>query len=208
MTFQPQSANGNYPDMRTRSLMATTQLPNVQLDLACETEATLTVPWTSPVPYWNLLNGKYGLGVVKIMPYARLKFGTGVNHADVTVWGHFTDIELVTPTLAQSGGIKSVKKGKSISETEAMYNADKPLSSSLTLASKAASYLSAVPSLSAFMAPAAWVTAALSGAASSFGWSKPINSVASHRMTQVSAPYMNNVDCTDNSLNLGFSQAN
>lgn len=81
----------------------------------------------------------------------------------------------------------------------------KPLSSSLMLASNAASLLGKIPTLSAFMAPASWVTAALSGAASSFGWSKPVNSMIVNRVTPISTAYMNNVDGVDNSLSLGLS---
>lgn len=52
------------------------------------------------------------------MPYGVLKYGTGVTNADVTVWARFTDVELVTPTLAQSGKITSASKMKNISEKE------------------------------------------------------------------------------------------
>jgi len=100
------------------------------------------------------------------MCYSPLKFGSGSSSVEVSVWLSWKDVSLVTPTLPepQSGG-------PSISEREE--NAGS-VSKALRIVSSAAGSLSSIPSLTAFMTPASWVTNALAGAAASLGWSKPI----------------------------------
>lgn len=103
MSYIPQGqVNGMFPNLRLFSLRTITQLPNVQLDAACDTEAILKVPYVSPTTHYNLLDQTGPHGVVYLHNYSALQYGTGVSYADYTIWGSFEDIELITPTLPAS----------------------------------------------------------------------------------------------------------
>jgi hypothetical protein len=80
-----------------------------------------------------------------------------------------------------------------------------PVSGALALASRVAMFAGmAVPMISSYANPAAWMLRAGSMLASAFGWSKPINTSAVNRVFQTANNFQQNCDGFDTSWNLGL----
>jgi hypothetical protein len=196
------------------TLVQRTQLPHVELDLACDTEAILKYPFVSATnfyPFSSLTNAtSYGsVGLIKIYPYAALEAGSGSTTCAFTLWAHFEDIELIGAAVPQSGRAFSTKsRKKSETEVEQDSNNIGPISSTLMKVSNAANVFTKVPLLSTYASMTSWYAELLASAASAFGWCKPINLENSTRVTQNYLPYTANVDGPDNSFPLSFSYKN
>lgn len=160
MTFVPQAnIPGTYYAMRVRNLTARTQLPHVQLDIACDTTATLEIPWVGPVQFWQLYNNNGfqpnlgDLGRLALWIYSPLKTGTGVpDQVSYTIWVHFEDIELVCPTYPQSNNA-TIRGNKPPSEREKPTESLSHMLRSLALGAGS----SVIPTLSAAAAAPSWV---------------------------------------------------
>lgn len=138
----------------TNTLVARTQLFRVELDVNCDTEGTMVIPFLSSmnyVPISSLHGGSgYGnLGAVFIYPYAPLVSPTGPTTASWVCWVHFEDVELIGPCAPQSGkgGFKNSKKSRNPTEVEQDSVGVGPVSSMLVKVSKAAGLFSPVPLL-------------------------------------------------------------
>jgi hypothetical protein len=84
-----------------------------------------------------------------------------------------------------------------------------PISGALALASRVAMFAGmAVPMISSYANPAAWMLRAGSMLASAFGWSKPINTSAVNRVFATANNYQQNCDAFDTSWNLGLFSDN
>jgi len=146
MVFIPQGNVANsWPGMRVRSLIAATQLPRVELDLAEDTEVVMEIPYISPTPYYNFRDGDGPIGRVYVLVYSPLAYGTGSGQANVTLWCHFKDTELVAPAIAQMSDRRPKKKNPSEGELSAY--GDKPISAGLKSLSSAASSFAKIPLL-------------------------------------------------------------
>jgi hypothetical protein len=188
--------------MRTRSLMAITQLPHVEFDIACDTEVDLVIPWTSPTSSMLLYDGQtyeegagdLTFGKVVIYPYSPLVSNEGgaQETCQVTVYLSLENVSLFGTGWSGQSGL-----GRPISEKEESSNATKPVSQGLMQLSKAASSFSNIPLLRPLMSPASWFLSAASGAASAFGFSKPNATIAPHRSTVLQLPNLSNADGTD-----------
>lgn len=173
MVFIPQgNVDKTYPDMRTRSLIAATQLPRVELDLSDDTEVTMEIPYISPTPFYDRVNNVGTMGRVRVLVYGPLKTGTGSLEVSASLWVHFENVELVAPT-AQMDFTARPKRRAPPTELEQRAMGQKPISGGLRLLSKAASSFARVPLLSSIAAPASWALECISGAAAAFGYSKP-----------------------------------
>lgn len=208
MSYVPQATiAGTFPYMRTGSLMKLTQLPNVQLDVACDTEAVLRIPYVSPTSHYNLLDGTGSSAGVFLHVYFPLKIGTGANNATYSVWVSFEDVELVTPTLdqtffAQSGGKRNV------SDRELIAHKSGPIESVFSGISTVATALVGVPFLSSIAGPASWVSAALAKTAATFGWSNPRDESSVIRIKRETYAYLNNCDNQSEALPLALKSSN
>lgn len=231
LVFVPQAGISNtYPGQRIRSLMAATQLPNVELDLAVSTEITMDIPYISPTPYYNLITGEAPHGKAYLLVYSPLAVGTGSSTVTGSVWVSFTNVELVGPTYnAQAGKPKRspdwrgfpgsqedyddndsplYKEKKNITERELAASGEKPISSGLSTASKIVGSFAAIPMLSAVAAPASWVLNALSGAASAFGYSKPSSETTITKVLPVRQFFMQNHNGIDVAPNMALDATN
>lgn len=196
------------------TLTSRTQLCKVELDLACDTEATITIPFVSTMNFFPLIDmasniyGQYSL--LSLWPYSPLVAPSGSTTVSYTIWGSFDDIELIGPAAPQSGRLNfSIsKKGKSPSEAEQRSADIGPITSTLLKVSNIASLFSGIPFVSDYATATAWFTERLSNAANVFGWSKPVNLMAANRITHETAPWFCNVDAPDQSLVLGASYKN
>lgn len=167
--YLPNYANFNATDpgyaKRTNySLVTKIQHPHRELDCR-QTSMELEVPWIAPAPYWDKKNQVYDWGTIFVDVLSVLAFGANSNTKPVQVscFGYWKDIELSAPMVPQMNTHSELK--------------DKPISSILKTTSALASKFSDVPVIGEYAEPVSWVTNALAGIASFFGWSKPLLNV-------------------------------
>jgi hypothetical protein len=194
---------------RIATLYQRTQLPHVELDLCCDTEATLVVPYVSALNYFPVNSTGLSVGdtgTVFITPYVALSYASGSSTAAYTLWVHFEDVQLIAPTVPQSG--KMFSKAKSNTAREQASVGVGPVGSTLAKISKSSGILTQIPLLSAFAGPLSWATDIMSQAVNVFGWSRPINLQPVGRMRQEVFPYNTNVDTVDNVQILAYTAKN
>jgi hypothetical protein len=234
MYYIPQGqVNGACPGMRTSSLRRVTQLPNVQFDLSCDTEAILKIPYVAPTTHYNLIDGTGPIAALYLGVYSPLQYGTGISYADWTLWVHFEDVELVTPTIPFSdlpsfalrsnedsgGGTEQDEEFVSQSgvsryrrlmptDTESSDSTSGPVESVLKDFSSLSLQASSIPLLSSVAAPANWVLSALEKTAAHFGWSNPLDESRVARVRNVIFPYLAPCDTVDSSLPLSLKANN
>lgn len=194
-------------------LTTRTQLPHVELDLACDTEVSMRIPYSSSLDFFPLaslgdLNRLGNLGVIKIFPYSRLVAASGLTTASYTLWAHWEDVELVGQAVPQMAKGVTSRRGKSASEHEQVSAGVGPISSVAFNISKAAAFLNPVPVLGNYSSSLSWVADIVGNMASVFGWSKPSSVAPANRMLLSSSMYASNVDAVDNSLPLALSVKN
>jgi len=176
---------------RENSLTTITQMQRVEMDINCDSQMQIEIPWVSPSSFYNLVSPGGGLavsdniGTLVIYVYSPLKTGTGSNAYSIKIFGHFEDVELVNPTVntiavtsevaarrarrVGQGHMKAnvkKKKGKDESHTG-------PISGPLSVISHVATVAGAIPLLTEVAAPVAWLTALGAKAAAAFGYSAP-----------------------------------
>lgn len=195
------------------TLRQRTQIHRVEIDINCDTEAELIIPWSSAMnwfPLRTLSSVDSGeLGIVTIFPYEPLGASSGSTIANFTVYSHLEDVELFgasTPQMGKRSLTRVVKRN--VSEMEAK-NADiGPVEGVMATMVSVSNALSVVPLLTPFAKPASWVFEALQGVAASFGWSKPLNLHPAHRMIMQNAPFIGSVNNDDYSLPLSLDVRN
>jgi len=199
----------------TNTLVQRTQLFRVELDVNCDTEGTLVIPYLSSMNYCPIVGFRGGsgygsLGQLSIYPYMQLVSPTGPTNCSWIIWIHFENVELIGPATPQAGNssFKNSKKSRTASEGEQASAGVGPISSMLVKVSKAAGFLSPVPFLGDYAKTVSWFADIGASAASVFGWSKPINLSPSGGMLRVVNHYFSNVDTIDQSLPLSLSCKN
>lgn len=200
----------------------TTQFPHVELDVACDSECTLEIPFVSPDLWYDLVGGRDHLGVVGISVMLPLMVGAGSNTVGLTCYAYFKPgtVELVNPTYYEPAiaplpkGMKpqatkgnSKKKGGPANEKEQILGTYsgmfKALSDTATMVGEG------IPMLKPVSGPVAWVSNLSSKALSAFGWSKPSDESAWQRMTRdFTIPHIFNHDGVVIDAQMGFSTMN
>lgn len=198
----------NY-NAHTNTLIARTQLPHVELDLSCDTQAILKIPYTSCMNYTPVsaivANNGYGaIGSVQIFPYSPLVAPTGSTTCNYALWVSFEDVELVTAAAPQSGRIFS----KSISEKEADSQGKGPISSTMLKVAKASSLFIPVPGISSYASGLSWMAEIAGNAASVFGWSKPVNQSGVNKMERQALANFCHVNTVDQGQMLALNSKN
>lgn len=156
-----------------------TQLPHVEVNISCDSEGVLEVPWQSMYTHSviNQTSSDYNnIGVVYTYPYVNLKTGSGSSSCTFTLFVSMHNVELTGPTVPQSGWSISPQSGN-ISDRE-LQTRDKPLSGGLSLVGAGLSKMSSVPLIGNAMRSAAWVVDAMAGASLAMGFSRPNDPVA------------------------------
>lgn len=194
----------------TNTLIARTQLPHVELDLSCDTEAILRIPYVSCLNYtpWSSINGAtyYGsIGTAQIFPYSTLVAPTGSTTASYTLWASFENIELVSAAVPQSGDFMT---GKSISEKEGSSQGAGPISSTMLKISQAANLFTPVPGISSYAHGVSWMADIMGNAASIFGWSKPVNLSSVNKMERSTVANFSHVNTIDQGQALAMNCKN
>jgi hypothetical protein len=200
--------NGHIATLKQR-----TQLHRVEIDLNCDTEAELVVPFSSAINWYPLAKtdtvGMGETGHFCIFPYSPLAASGGSTTAYFKVYAHLDDVELFGAAVPQMGKRASARiVKKTASEMEAKNANIGPVESTMSTLTNVANALTVVPLLAPFATPASWVFEALTGVAASFGWSKPPHLAPAHRIVRQHAPYMGSVDNDDYSLPLSLEVKN
>lgn len=194
-------------------IWALTQLPNVELDCR-DGVAVIHIPYVAPYDFYNLKTDLFDWGTVKINVLSPLRTGSGGSTSvNCTLFQWFEDFELATPLYPQSSTRKAaktrVKKAAGPVEIEKHGMAVGPVSTALGLTSKVADLVGdTIPSLSSMATTVSWVSRALSGLASYFGWSKPDLDVAPQVIVHRNAPNMSNTDGVSAAPNLSLIHDN
>lgn len=209
----PGTNGNNWANLHFNTLKCRSQLPHVEIDVNCDTEAILKIPFNSALDFYNVNNlyntALYGnWGFLQLTPYVNIN-AVANSTANFTIFAHFEDVELVGQTLpivAQSGG--SFRGGKSNSEKEAAKKNVGPVESTALSISTIASNAMSVPLLSAYAGPIKWASDIVASTASTFGWAAPQNLEPVTRVQRTMIPYFTNVDKVDQSLPLSLTSAN
>jgi hypothetical protein len=192
--------------MQAFSKTQITQLPHVELDINCDTEAILRIPYVSNTlyfPFSSCYGGARDFGDVGnffVYPYSPLVSAAGSTTAGYTVWTHFEDIELLGSATYQMGKVQD----QEVKESENHGIVSGPAMK----VAKAATILADIPLLSSFMTPTAWMANAFSNAAAAFGFSAPSKFGAVEGMTPFPVAHMNASDVPRNAMTVGNAQHN
>lgn len=183
------------------SLMQRTQLPHVEVDLNCDSQVTLKVPFASSYLYYategatqSNTTSPGNIGYVDFYTYIAANSGTNTEYR---LWVHFEDVEFYMPSVPQSAAEGEQKKA-----------GIGPVESAARLTSTVLQGIQKIPVLSDYARPLRWVADITGNAAAAFGWSKP--EIASPIMVVGrNRGYQNtNVDGADMSIKLAYSSKN
>lgn len=172
LTYAPVSTNDTTHGFIGQSLTTRTQLPRVNLDVNTQTECSLSMPYISDQPFYQMDGSGQGYGGhFAVSVYSPL-VEIGSDPVDCTLWVHFTDVELYWPSsiTPQSGARKRVSVNREL------VGENKPISGTLSKISSASSVLARIPLVSSFASPISWITGILSDAAKAAGYCKPQSS--------------------------------
>jgi len=210
MAFIPVGGLYLYPDSdyvkaHTYSLKQWTQLPHVEFDVNCDTQAVLRIPYIHSEPMFSLIHlVKYPafgmMGELAIRAYSAIDAVTGSTSAGFTLYVHYEDVELFGPTQPQSN-FKPKGRGTA---SEKELDQRGTLSTVLLQGSNAAGVLARIPLISSFASTASWALDIASSAAWAFGLSKPTNIETICKMQTFRQPFMNNIDGANNILPLSL----
>jgi hypothetical protein len=194
------------------TLVQRSTAPHVEIDLNCDTEATIRVPFNSALNFYPIyFNQAVEPGswfYVKLSPYVPLSAVTGDTTCGFCVYAHFEDIQLVSAAIPQSGIAFSKKSRKTPTEVEQDSVGMGPISSALIRVRNAADIFAKVPLLSSYANSVSWFSDIGASAAKAFGWRKPISLQVSQRVTQNYLPFTANTDGPDLSFPLSLSYEN
>jgi hypothetical protein len=230
VVFLPQSqVSGVVTAHRLVHNTTITQLPHVEIDIACDSEAVIEIPYISNTLFYNMFTGVGPWGSVQLRVYEPLATGAGSIDLSYSVWACFDPktVELFNPAkaatftaAARKGFVPQMKSRKTArrrgwengprppGEKEIAGEMDGPISGALQLAGKVAGAASLIPALSAVAAPASWVAGVGAKLASAFGFSAPLDDTKATMMTRTFARGWSNCDMPDRSQVLAVTAQN
>jgi hypothetical protein len=137
------------------TLVQRTTVPHVELDLCCDSEAIIRIPYSSCLNFYPLINGitdNFGhFGNLRLYPYSPLAAAAGSLTAGYTIYGHFEDLVLLNAAVPQSGrAFSSSVRKKSATEVEQDSVNIGPVSSALIKVSNFASIVAKIPLLTSY----------------------------------------------------------
>jgi hypothetical protein len=209
----PTSTCARWIEDHLSTLVQRTTVPHVEIDLCCDTEAILRIPFNSALNYFPMdggTGGSEGLwGMFKLYPYSPLSAVSGNTTCGYSLYFHMEDVEMVNACIPQSSrNVFSSVKSKNATEVEQDSANIGPLTSSLIRVRDASSILAKVPLLSSYASTVSWFADIGASAAKVFGWSKPVVLAPSTRVTQNYLAYAANVDGPDMSFPISLSYEN
>lgn len=195
----------DYFDLHRNTLFERTQLQRLELDVSCDTEGVMKIPFSSVLNFFPLRNTNPfnfigNTGMFAIQPYVPLQTVGGTSEVGYSLYAHFEDVELIGSAVPQMGISPSEKESKA--------GGGAPVSSTILAFSKATAALNEVPFISSFASTTSWALDIMGKTAKAAGFSKPQMYNGSQRMIILPAPYLGNVDGFDQSITLGASSEN
>lgn len=199
----------------TATLVETTQCPNVQFDVNCDTEAVIVIPHIN-VQNWSVVgisSSIFGnIGVARLVPYRALLAPSGSTSCGYSIYAHYEKVEFALPIVPQSGTrVRTrVKRRPNVSPVDSEMSSAGigPFESIALAVGQIGRSASGIPLLSSIAAPVSWASDIAAKAAHAFGWSKPrIQSVGSFVSRQI-LHKMSNVDSVDMSVKLALTDKN
>lgn len=177
-----------------------TQLRHINVDINCDTQVELIIPYVSNYPGWCYGSSAAGVatgdpGVFFLYPYSPLASVSGSTTASYQVFVYYTDIEITGVGVAQMGRKVTSKVRGDFLKEEAV--SDRPISTGLNQLTLAANSFGVIPLLSPFMKISSVVTDALAHMAYTLGWSKPIHCEIQQRVRKECFPYLSVGDSHD-----------
>lgn len=202
--FEPVNTSAIYPAGlgRVDNICPLSQLPGVELDLNDSTDMVIKVPFLHALSYFSVSesNSTEMLGRISLVKYQPLTVATGVGAPAIAIWGWIEDFE----TIGAAASVVSFQMGKlTPSSKEAKVipgNLSNVLSAGANLIMWAGSR---IPTISAFAGPTTWVLRQASHVAASYGWAKPVDASAAHKIITTDMTYQHNYDGIDTSHVLG-----
>jgi len=210
------SANGTNVTAFTRAHMATltevTQLPRVEMDVNCDTEGSLVIPFLN-VQGWSVVKvgSSYGdIGTVALMTYSPLVAPAGSTNCAYTLFAHYEKVEITMPTMPQSGRAygKVRRNPGRPAEAEAASGGLGPIQSAANKVGMVSKILSGIPLLASVAQPVSWASDIIGRAAGAFGWARPRNEGPTVYMSKQIMHRFTNVDAQDNSTKLALFDRN
>lgn len=158
------AATANYKtDMHRYHLTTRTQCPGVQIDLNCETQVSLKIPFISSATFYplrskTLSSTSLNIGVIQLHPYIASNVNT-----TYSLYVHFEDIELIGTTVPQMGVQQDEQNKAGIG----------PVTTTLRNVTKSLSYMKDIPIVGPNISSLSWYSDLASKVSSVWGWSKP-----------------------------------
>lgn len=205
------TTNDIITNVRFANLTTITQLPRVEIDINCQSEASMIIPYTalmSHIPAQPGTTTELGIyGYTKIIPYSPLVSVAGSTTATYDVYMSMHNVHLAGACVPQSS--KFVPKAKPTSEREQIRAGVGPIEAITGVAGAITNVVGErIPSLSLLTEPASWALSLMETTAKAFGWSNPINLEPVHRNMLQPYGYINNPDAVDNCLPLSLHSDN
>lgn len=202
--FEPANTSAIYPSgfSKVDNICPLSQLPGVELDLNDSTDMVIKIPFLHALSYFTVSESHSTemLGRISLVKYQPLTVATGVGPPAIAIWGWIEDFE----TIGAAASAVSFQMGKltpSAKEAKVIPgNLSNVLSAGANLAMWAGSR---IPTISAFAGPTNWVLRQASHIAASYGWAKPIDASAAHKVITTDMTYQHNYDGIDTSHVLG-----
>lgn len=186
------SQNPRKGSAHIQNVISISQLPGVDIE-ANETSVLLRIPYVAPLHFIELTSPPVDWGRVFVSVVSPLRTGPdNQQQIDYRVWTWMEDVELFgqTVTAVTQGPKRQVRKAPSDAES-------KPVSTFFSELSNFAGRITSIPVIGAYAGTVSWASAALSGAASAFGWSKPTESSTIARVYHNPAQVFPNFNATD-----------
>jgi hypothetical protein len=188
------------------------------IDVACDTEVELTIPFMYPAPYINLMQNNtltnYNLGTVYLTPYTPLASGTGGStDCDLSVFVSMDNVRLMGPVPPKAQSSKAIlsKRILSIEDSEkpnAGTDVHQTHSVSGSVVKFASDLAQSIPLVSAISSPLKWMGRMLDAPASYFGYSSPILTNVQMAVQLLDKQYWNNSDAARHGYVLGVASDN
>lgn len=174
-----------------------TGYPGIEIDIASGTPVEIVIPYCAPLSHYNLVTAESTMGTLRMIPIAAAASSETPTTISYTMYGWFTEVDLTLPTYKNlnSNFVAQVL----VNETVA------PILDPVVDGVKAAASnaLQTVTQL-----PLTWMSRALSGVASTLGFSKPINNEPCHSFSNLPGKGYTNYDGHDSSVVLGATTDN
>lgn len=177
------------------------QLPGVDIE-ANESSVVLRIPYVATSQFIELTGGSVDWGRVYIAVLSPLRTGPdNLLEVNFRVWTWMEDVELYGQTLT---AVTQGPKRKKIAPSDAE---SKPVSTFFAELSSFAANISSIPLIGSYAGTVSWAASALSGAASAFGWSKPLVTSSVSRVSSNPAQCFPNCNAVDPAIPMSLDSS-